>query len=659
MCGICGVVKKSPEPLGPVIQRMNDAQAHRGPDGEGCYLAGEQSVLRHGRAADLDLVATCALGHRRLAILDPERGAQPMQSSDGRVTVLLNGEIYNFEALRDELRKQGHTFATDTDTEVLIYLYLHEPDQPGAWLRRLNGIFAFAVWDNARHRLLVARDHFGVKPFHYVQDDDAFIFASEIKAVLAAGVRSRLNRKALHAFMNVRYVPGDETLFDGVRRLPPAHFAWVERGRMAPPERYYRLPPSDPSDPGNPAAARDAIRGGFFQAVERQLLSDVPLGMALSGGLDSSMIVAAAAELYRDRPDLRLPDRRLRTFTLGFNEPTDENEDARIVAEYFRTVHHDTRLRADVLHGARDVIRAVEEPKINMIQGYELARFVQPHVKVLFSGLGGDELFAGYDIHRYCNTYGRLNHWVPRGLQRRLLGPLGRGIWKTVYRTGALRFEYPRIGAQIVLSAGDRAQFYTRLRNAWDRDPDMYPRVYARPADFLSLPRVDSLFESYFETDKDFLDQVLRAEFHTKMVDDFLVNEDRVTSAHGVEGRVPFLDRDFVELAFGIPPHLKMAGSRTKALWKQSVEQVLPEQIRDKKKHGFTFSSYHQWTKDLRDTVERELTADWCRDTGLFNSDFVREVLDYPSHPNLRWHYFMAWMMVGVKTWMEVFDVEV
>ena len=370
------------------------------------------------------------------------------------------------------------------------------------------------------------------------------------------------------------------------------------------------------------------------------------------------MIVAAASHAYQAGTEMRTADRVLRTFTLGFNEPTDENEDARVVAEHFGSEHHDTRLASNPLTEASSVIRAVEEPKINMIQGYALARFVRPHVKVIFGGLGGDELFAGYDIHRFCNTLGRTHPWTPGWLQRGALGPFSRLLWQLQHGSGVLRTEHYRIGAQIALSAGDRAQFYCRLRNAWDYDKGAYKRLYADPEAFYALPRTGSYFEHLFDEKRNYLEDVLRVEFQTKMVNDFLINEDRVTSAHGIEGRVPFLDRDLVELAFQLPGAWKMNGRETKTLWKDSVGAVLPAEIRQKKKQGFTFSSYHQWEKDLRGVVQRELSPEWCAETGLFNYQFVESLLEYPAHPNLRWHYFMAWMMLGVKEWIDIFDVQ-
>jgi asparagine synthase (glutamine-hydrolysing) len=656
MCGICGILPRDTVPLGRRLAAMADAQRHRGPDGEGFFVDRTVPLLLHDARPAGDEAGICGLGHRRLAILDPARGRQPMMSRDGGLSVVFNGEIFNFPALRRDLGP-GARFETDCDTEVLLHLYERHPDDPAAWIPRLNGIFAFALWDRARRRLLLARDPHGVKPLHVAQHDGALLFASEIKALLAAGVPARLNRAALHVFMNVRYVPGESTLFDGVRRFPPGHFAWARDGALGSPRPFFRLPDADPASAPAPAGRAGRVRDAFLRAVGGQLLSDVPVGISLSGGLDSSMNVAAAAAAYRADPPVRSGDRVLRTFSLGFNEPTDELDDARLVADRFGAEHHEDRLDLNPLARMGEVIRAVEEPKINIIQGYVLSQFAARSVKVLISGLGGDELFAGYDIHRFCNTLGRGHRLVPRAVQASLLGPLGRLWWRAQAAAGPLRFEHYRIGGQIALALGDRAQFYARLRNAWDADAGMYARIYADPGAFRALPAARTYFAPYFEGGGDYLEQVLRTEFQTKMVNDFLVNEDRVTSAHGVEGRVPFLDPDLVRLAFSIPARDKMRGRETKALWKDAVAAELPPEIVRKRKQGFTFSSYHQWTKDLRGAVERELTPDWCAGAGLFNHGFIRTLLDTPPHPNLRWHYFMAWMMLGTKHWMEIFHV--
>lgn len=655
MCGICGIYSREEQPIGHRLHSMNEAQAHRGPDGEGYFLAGRDVHLLHDTTPVADHAGILGLAHRRLSILDPSCGQQPMEDPEGRAVVLLNGEIYNFRELREDLKDQGVAFRTDSDTEVVLQLYLQNPWDPHAWLARLNGIFSLVIWDQSTKRLLLARDHFGVKPLHYLQSEKEFLFASEIKSLLAAGVRPVLNRAALHVFMNVRYVPDSKTLFKDVFRFPPASFAWVQDGKMSEPERYYQLPGIQYDCSRDDA--REQIKSMFYQAVERQLVSDVPVGISLSGGLDSSMNVAAASSAYAADRQIRSGDRRLRTFSLGFNEPTDEVNDARCVADHFKTLHTEQMLTMDPLQELKQVIWAVEEPKVNILQGYVLARMVKNHVKVLLSGLGGDELFAGYDIHRFCRVLGPL-HQLPGFLQQTVFSPISRMFWLLQERGGMRRHDYYRIGGQILLSAGDRSQFYARLRNAWDYDKGMYKKLYQNPDQFMEYPATNTYFAPYFHSGGDYLNQVLRTEFQTKMMNDFLLNEDRVTSAHGVEGRVPFLDRELVELGLSLPSAWKMHGRETKKLWKDSVCDVLPAHILQKKKQGFTFSSYHQWLKDLRPAVEAELTPDWCNDFGVFQYDFIKTILDTPAHPNLRWHYFMLWMMLGFKTWTETFHVE-
>lgn len=636
------------------IGPMTDAIAHRGPDGQGFYLGGMNPLLVDDAGKLPQCESPVAFGHRRLAILDPTGGAQPVVSEDGQVAALLNGEIYNFEAIRDRFLAAGVEFKSDCDAEILIHLYRESLDQPGSWLRELDGIFALAIWDNQRERLLLARDHFGVKPLHYAEHDERFLFGSEIKSLLTAGLPARMNDASFHAMLNVRFIPGNQTLFNGILRLPAAHYLWVERGIPRCPERYYSLP--EESEDRSRSEWCDMILDGFNGAVSRQMLSDVKMGIGLSGGLDSSMIVAAYDQRAKNPASLRVVDRVLRTFSLGFNQPDDENEEARSVAEMYGTEHHDLRIDVNPVDKMREIIRFAEEPKLNVIQVHTLAGFAAQEVKVFFSGLGGDELFAGYDVHRFANTLGRF-HNVPGFLQNLFLQPASSLLWKLQTHGPVRKWDHFRIGAQIAMSVGDRSMFYCRLRNAWDGDAAAYDRIYANPERFRAAPKTQSWFESYFDGRGNYLDQMLRAEFHEKMVNDLLICEDRMTSAHGLEGRVPFLDRKLVELAFRIPAAEKMRGQETKALWKDSVGSLLPESIVHKRKQGFSFNPFHQWQKDLRTVVERDLSREWCEDTGLFNYEFIRTVLDYPPHRNLRWHYFLVWLMLGTRYWMENFDV--
>ncbi|HXQ23440.1 MAG TPA: asparagine synthase (glutamine-hydrolyzing), partial [Candidatus Acidoferrales bacterium] len=381
MCGICGIAGPAAER--DVVERMSAILAHRGPDGEGFY-------------EDAGVV----LGHRRLSIIDLVTGDQPMSNEDGTVWAVYNGEIYNFSDLRRELETQGHRFRSSSDTEVLVHLY----EQHGeAFLPKLDGIFAFALWDSRRRRLLLARDYFGVKPLHYHFDGRTLRFGSEIKALLQdPAVPRTVDFQALHYFLNLRFIPGERTLFAGIRRLLPAHYLVFEDG-AARTQRYFELQP-EIGPRRSESYYIDGIRHHLREAVRKQLISDVPLGVFLSGGLDSSSIVAFMSQLVEEP---------IKTFCLGFNEPTDELADARVVARHFKTEHHEMSLDADPLRRYPEVIWHAEEPKENILQGYLLAQFARQHVTVVHGGLGGDELFAGYANNQLIYPTQALHRLVP------------------------------------------------------------------------------------------------------------------------------------------------------------------------------------------------------------------------------------------------------
>ena len=623
MCGLAGMI--GPEADATVVQRMMAALRHRGPD--------ESGVLSRP--------GVC-LGHQRLSIIDLSTGRQPIANEDETVWIVFNGEIYNFRELRSELEAKGHRFTTRSDTEVIVHLY----EESGATaFARLDGIFAFALWDDRRRCLFLARDHFGVKPMHYQWDGTTLRFASEIKALLAdPAVPRELNVQGLHDFLNVRYLPGHETLFAGIERLPPAHYLRWHDGALSL-QRYWQLS-VDEEPTVTPAAWAEGIRERLVDAVRRQLVSDVPLGVYLSGGLDSSALVAAASGCA---------SAPLQTFTLGFGEPTDELADARVVANRFHTVHHELTLGADPLAELPAVVWHVEEPKVNIVQGYLLARFAREQVKVALGGLGGDELFGGYDIYRYIAPLQGLHRWIPRRVADGPLAWFSRLAYDVQEHAG-LRWHEHRLGLQWLASVGNRARMYALLRNAWDYNPDLAGRLYGPALRDLRLRPVEDIFAPYFYNNgTSMVAQALRAEFETKMVDDFLLNEDRVSMAHGLEVRVPFLDRQLVEYAWRIPAALKLDRGETKALFKRAMTQWLPPETLAKKKWGFTFSSYHQFKKDLKEVAERVLTRERVQEVGWFNYGWIRRVLDHPPHPRLRWHYFMLWMMVGFEIWRQTF----
>ncbi|MBU2548669.1 MAG: asparagine synthase (glutamine-hydrolyzing) [Proteobacteria bacterium] len=625
MCGIAGIV--GPGGSRDLAGRMVDILAHRGPDGRGIHSDGPAHI-----------------GQTRLAVIDLLTGDQPMSNEDGGLWVVYNGEIYNFMELREELEAAGHVFRTRSDTEVLLHGWEEwGPDL----LPRLNGIFAFALWESAARRLILARDYCGVKPLHYHFDGRTLRFASEIKAILMdPAVARQADLQSLHQFLNLRYVPGEGTLFRDVRRLSAGHYLVFEPlGPTLRRTRYFSFKPL--SGPRlTEAEYMEGLRHHLKEAVRRQLVSDVPLGVFLSGGLDSSSLVAFMSDLGV---------RPIKTFCLGFDEPTDELEDARIVAERFGTDHHEMTLAPDPLHSYPRVVWHAEEPKENVLQGFLLARFARREVKVALGGLGGDELFAGYINNRFIYPSQPLHPLVPPFVSRGLLRPLSRLAFRLQNATGRLAWDEYRRGVQMLLALGDPARYYLILRNVWDFDARTFGNLYGPAWDGFRPEPVETAFRSYFTGRRDALRQVLTAEFHTKMVDDFLMNEDRTSMAHGLEVRVPFLDRDLVRFAFSIPVDLLIKGNRTKHIFFKAMEGRLPARTLSKKKWGFSFNPVHQFRKDLRTVAERVLTRRRVEERGWFNYEYLRRILDHPPHPRLRWHYFFLWLVLGLEIWARMF----
>jgi len=624
MCGIVGIFEKNTDNRA-LMSTMLDAITHRGPN--------DKTIYTHGNFT---------LGHRRLSIIDLNTGAQPIFNEDRSVAVVFNGEIYNYKELRKELQEKGHLFHTQSDTEVLVHLY----ETCGIeFLNLLNGIFAFALLDMKRERLLLARDHFGVKPLHYYLKEGVLVFGSEQKSIiLHPKYHRQLNLQALHIHLNLRYTQGEETLFEGIKRLPPAHYALFEQGLFTV-KRYWKLPTRiDRSI--TEEQAKEQINTLIKEAVRRQLVSDVPVGVYLSGGLDSSTIVQKMHELG-------VPE--INTFTLGFNEPTDEFSDARQIADHFHTKHHTLSLSMNPMQQMPEVIWHAEEPKINLLQGYNMSAFVQPTVKVILGGLGGDELFAGYDIHKFIYPFNRWHRHIPTWLQR-LFRWKSDFLFKLQNHSKALRYDEYRRGVQMLLSIGNVERFYLILRNTWDYDDPFYKEIYTDSylkSKQLEQYKVHAQFDALFNRvhHLNALDQVLHAEFQTKMVNDYLLTDDRMSMAYSVEERVPLLDRELVEYGFRLPVELKIKNNQTKYLFRKAMEPHLPPKIITKKKWGFTVNPYLQFKKDLKETAEKILTKAYIEQQGIFNYQYIKQILDYPAHPKLRWHYNYLWILVGLAIW--------
>ncbi|MBZ0110909.1 MAG: asparagine synthase (glutamine-hydrolyzing) [Thermoanaerobaculia bacterium] len=605
---------------------MTEAIRHRGPDAEGYFDA-----------------PSIHLGSRRLRVLDLRGGDQPMWNEDRSICVVYNGEIYNHRALRAELRQLGHRFASSTDTEVLVHLYEEHGDD---LVHRLEGMYAFALWDGPRRRLLLARDPVGIKPLFYAQSNGVVVFASEAKSILLHPLISAdLDPQALHQLLNIRFVPGPSTMFRGISHLPPGYRLVVE-GNGTRLERFHQwdFPGKGSTDLEQAAGS---LHGEMARAVERQMISDVPVGIYLSGGVDSSSILSAATSLGGGSP--------IRTFSLGFGEPTDELGDARIVAEHFGSEHHEMLAESGPLALLPRTVYHAEVPKVNTLQGYLLARFARQRVTVALSGLGGDELFLGYEIYRYLWPGERLS----RGAWARLASaaaPAADSVARVLDRTLGLHGDRQRRMAELLASGGDPVRYYLTLRNGWDLGGSVGQKLYTSEwLQGLKGTTRDAMSPYFDRPELPLIEQVQWAEFRVKMVDDFLANEDRMSMANSLEVRVPLLDEAIIRLAFSLPLNVKFQKGQLKPVMRRALEGRVPDIVLRKKKWGFTFDSFEQFKKDLRGICLRELTPRFIGDQGIFRYSFVQRVLEARPSASMRWHYFMLWQMLGLKFWQEIF----
>lgn len=628
MCGIVGFNKKSFSSRN-LIKKMLKIISHRGPD--------NSSWCEH---------RDFLLGHRRLSIIDLATGDQPIYNEDNSLCVICNGEIYNYKEHKSQLIKDGHTFTTKSDTEVI----LHGFEQFGSsFFSKLNGIFAFALLEIKSETLFLVRDFFGVKPLHYYFKNGLLVFGSEQKSIiLHPNVPRKINYQALHQQINLRYTQSQQTLFNGIKRLKPAHFLKYSKGKIEI-KRYWQ---SEVVANKN-ISEIDAIEGIDFylkQAVKRQLLSDVPVGVYLSGGLDSSSIVQKMYELGIDN---------INTFTLGFNEPTDEFSDAQLVAKKFETNHSQLSLEINPMDIFAQTIWFCEEPKINLLQGFHLSKFVNnKKVKVVLGGLGGDELFAGYDIHRIVNYFNWAHSIIPKWMQK--IGQFkSQIIFNLQNISKTLHFDEKRRGIQMLFALGDIERFYLIIRNVWDYDKNFYKNIYSK--NFLKraplLKKINLYFDSIFLKLKNLkaLEQVLFVEMKTKMINDYLLVEDRMSMANSIEERVPFLDLDLVNFANSIPTNLKIKKNQTKYLFRKVMKDKLPKKIVEKKKWGFSVNPYLQFKKDLKTISEKVLTPKFVKDQGIFNYEYLKQILKYKPSPNLRWHYNYLWIVLGLTIWQKMY----
>ncbi len=622
MCGICGIFNLDGEPVRPdLLQKMSSAIRHRGPDGEGEYLA-----------------EGIGLGHRRLSIIDLEGGAQPITNEDGNLQLIFNGEIYNFIELRGKLEKKGHVFKTRSDTEVILHGY---EEWGFDCVNFFNGIFAFALWDSSRKLLFLARDHLGVKPLYYAILGRRFLFASEIKSLLVDPACPRdVDIPALSQLFTVRYVPSPQTLFQGIRKLPPGHWM-VVRPDSSHIQRYWNWKPRIRRNLDEDQLVEE-YRALVEDAVRLQMRSDVPVGLFLSSGIDSGALLALMSH-HSTQP--------VHTFTIGFEEGEGTNEivDARKMAQRFGADH------SEMIVGPRDYqqyyeryLWDLEEPVGNETAAafYFVSWMAHRKVKVALSGQGADEPWAGYHRHigvQLSQLYSRLPGFLTRGFVGHTIERFARNErWRRGSRSLHERDMLTRL---VNVYSFYSAQMKERLFQPWLKEQIS--------TDGLEVRRALRGLQADVE-DLDSLTQILYIDTRTNLPDDLLMVSDKTSMANSLEARVPFLDYRIVEFIETLPPEMKLRRLRGKYLHKKAIEAWLPKSVVYRQKKGFA-NPIHQWLRGrMRNYVAECLLSPGAAVHRYFNQNFIREMI--AAHDAHRQDYLRhIYLLISFELWHQKF----
>jgi asparagine synthase (glutamine-hydrolysing) len=620
MCGICGVVSYQPNAPAErsILLQMNASLQHRGPDDEG-YYADDQ----------------VGLGMRRLSIIDLHTGQQPISNESGDIWVVYNGEIYNFQKLRATLEQRGHIFKTQTDTEIIVHAYEEYGDE---CVTHFNGMFAIALWDARERRLLLARDRLGIKPLYYWSGADKLVFGSELKALIFhPDVPRQIDLAALDLFLTLEYIPAPHTIYEGVHKLLPGHLLVVEMGRLKVTE-YWDVPYQPISQ--SEAECGEILSGLIRESVRLRLISDVPLGAFLSGGIDSSTIVAYMSQ-SANQP--------VQTFSIGFEEDTyNELPYAEAVAKHFGTKHHVQVLKADFADLTEQLVLHFDEPfaDTSIFPTYLVSKLASHDVKVVLSGDGGDELFAGYDTYlaeKLNQSYG----YLPRPLRQQVLPKLA--SWLP-----------PQPGKKGVINK------IKRLVEGGALDPSLQ---HARWMMFLNSSEKDSLYRSdlritlddhftadffkdYFEKASwfDRLAQQQYVDLKTYLADDILTKVDRMSMAVSIEARVPLLDYHIVEFALNLPAHMKLRGARTKSILRQAVKNLVPQLVLEKPKEGFSIPMKHWLGTSLKPMMLDLLSKDALQKHGYFDHQVVARWIQEHLEGRVN-HSHRLWALMVFEVW--------
>lgn len=625
MCGICGKLNfdlKKPVPSG-LLKRMADTIYHRGPDDEGYYLSGP-----------------VGLGFRRLSIIDLAMGHQPLSNEDGTVWIVFNGEIYNFEDLRDDLLARGHVFRTRTDTEVIVHLY---EEYGPACVERLRGMFAFAIWDERKKTLMLARDRIGIKPLYYAMGGDSLVFGSEMKAILAdPNISARVRPEIVNRFLTFFYVPGEDTLFEHIFKLQPGSYMIVREGK---PEVHQYWDLSFHPTSRSIAEAEEELVELLDESVRIHMISDVPVGVLLSGGVDSTALLSFASSNT---------DQVLGSFTLGFTsaDVPDERLYSRMAAQRYGTDHHEMTISANDF---RDFLPKyawyMEEPvcEAPAIALYYVTKMAKNFVKVLISGEGGDEAFAGYQTYR-----GVL--WLER--LKSILGPIKTHVSSAVGATNR-RLKDPRLAKYAPLMVRPFEDYYYSRNSG----PDSYfnqnhNSLYSSDffalsdKDFATFPMQRVMANS---RGLGFVNRMLYVDTKTSLPDDLLLKADKMTMANSIELRVPFLDHRLLEFAASLPENFKVRGLTTKYIAKRALSNRVPDQILRRPKAGFPVPFGGWLRNELKEFVHAVLLDRETIGRGYFKASAIETLLQSNAESGLYSKEILS--LLTLELWHRAFSV--
>lgn len=625
MCGICGFSDfEGVYPDENIIKKMCSVIKHRGPDDEGLFL--ENGI---------------GLGMRRLSIIDVDGGHQPIHNEDSTLWIVFNGELYNYKELRFSLEK-NHRFYTSSDTEVILHLY---EEYGEGFVSKLNGMFGLAIWDSNNKKLLLARDRIGIKPLHYIITNNKLIFGSEIKSILQhPHVKRQINLKALHYFLSFEYIPAPESIFKGIMKLLPGHILVCKEGRTSI-RKYWDLEFSN--NGFSEEIFCDKIVDVLKKSVDLEMVSDVPLGAFLSGGIDSSAIVAMMSQLSKEP---------IKTFSIGFEDQSyNELKYARIVADRFNTDHYEEIIKPDAVKLAGNLIRYFDEPfaDVSAFSTYLVSEMARKHVKVVLSGDGGDELFAGYDwyIASKFNTYYRK---LPSILKNKIIPHVVQNLPYSSQKKGFTNILKRFVEGSSLPEEGKHVRWQFFLPD----EENLYSRELKNELQTVSsFEVINTLYTNNNAIDS--LSKEQYVDINMYLPDDILVKVDRMSMANSLEARVPLLNQLFVELITTIPPNLKLNGITTKYIFKKAMLKQLPKDIIYRKKQGFSIPMKNWLRDDLRDMMIETLSRRRIEEKGYVEYEYVNKLMNQHLEKKKN-NAHQLWSLMVFEMWHEMYmDTEV